>query len=184
MTWIEEAFVCLRSSRKPAISASRAPGGASRRDQQPAPGHRRERRGDLKLGIVAPAGALVGVGPGVVEHIFALAVALEIAGRGGDDPPARVLDHDMRRRPARSPADRARRLQRVQKGVRDERIEPLALRFRLASARRVGAGVPRRRVDGGEGRDDARGEGRHCVDTVRTGVGIHPNMVILVAKAD
>ena len=42
--------------------------------QQPAPGNRRERNGDLQLGVIAPAGPLVGIGPGSVEDVFALAV--------------------------------------------------------------------------------------------------------------
>ena len=69
-------------------------------DEEPASGDRRERDGHLKLGIIAAAGALVGVGPGMVEHVFALAVALEVAGRGGDHAPARVFHRQMRRRPA------------------------------------------------------------------------------------
>ena len=69
-------------------------------DQEPASGDWRERHGHLELGIIVAAGALVGVGPGVVEDILALAVALEIAGRGGDHAPARVLNREVRRRPA------------------------------------------------------------------------------------
>src|SRR5579872_6450563 len=49
--------------------------------EEPASGHRRERDRDLELGIIAAAGALVGVGPGVVEHVLALAVGLEVARR-------------------------------------------------------------------------------------------------------
>ena len=139
--------VCRRSSRKAPISASRAPGGASAATSSRRPVAGRERRGDLKLRIVAPARPLIGVRPAVVEDIFALAVALEIAGRGGDDAPAAVLDHDMRRRPAGAPADRARGLERVQEGVRDEGIEPLALGLLRRQSRRIGAGVPGGRVD-------------------------------------
>ncbi len=61
------------------------------RDQQPRTGHGRERHRDLELRIVAPAGALVGVGPAVVEDVLALAMGLRVAGRRGDDlagPPA------------------------------------------------------------------------------------------------
>ena len=49
--------------------------------EQPLPRHRRERHRDLELGIILPAGALPRIGPAVVEHIFALAVALQIGGR-------------------------------------------------------------------------------------------------------
>ena len=96
--------------------AQRAPAGdqrfarAGRRvggDQQTPAGDRREGRGDLQLGIIVAAGALIGVGPGVVEDIFALAVRLEIGRRGGDEAAARVFDQHMRRRPARAAADRA-----------------------------------------------------------------------------
>src|SRR3546814_12952790 len=40
--------------------------------QQPPARHRRERHGDLELGIIAPAGPLERVGPGMIAHIFAL----------------------------------------------------------------------------------------------------------------
>ncbi len=154
----------MRSSRKDSDQRLARAGRGVGRDQKPAPGDRRERGGDLEFGIVAPAGALVGVGPGVVEHVFALAVALEIAGGGGDHAPARVLDDDMRRRPARAAADRAGGLKRVEKRVRDEWVEPLALSLLDREAGRIGAGVPRRRVEGGNRRGDARSEcrRRHC----------------------
>ena len=41
------------------------------------PGHRREGRGTLKLGIVAATGAVIGIGPRMVEDIFALTVRLQ-----------------------------------------------------------------------------------------------------------
>jgi hypothetical protein len=131
-------------------------------DEKPASGHRRERDGHLKLGIIVAPGPLVGVGPGMVEHIFALAVALEVAGRGGDHAPARILDRKMRRRPAGAAADRARGFERVQEGMGEERVEPLALGLFKRAAGRIGAGVPSGSVNGCDGRDDARGEvGRH-----------------------
>ena len=159
----------MRNSRKDPISASRAPCRRVGRDQEPPPGDRRERRSDLEFGIVAPAGALVGVGPGVIEHVLALAMALEIAGGGGDHAPARVFDDDMRRRPARAAADRARSLERVEKGVGDEWVEPFALGLLGRAARRIGARVPRRRVEGGDRRGDARGEGRRGHGGMRSG---------------
>ena len=58
------------------------------RDEEPASGDGRERGGDLEFRVVAAAGALVGVGPGMIEYIFALAVALEIGRCGGDQAPA------------------------------------------------------------------------------------------------
>ena len=53
-------------------------------DQKPASGCRRERHGDLQLWIIAAAGALVGLGPAAVEHIFAARMAFDVAGRGGE----------------------------------------------------------------------------------------------------
>src|SRR5580700_6492399 len=53
-------------------------------DQEPASGCRRERHGDLQLWIIAAAGALIGLGPAAVEHIFPARMALHIAGRGGE----------------------------------------------------------------------------------------------------
>ena len=92
------------------------------RAEQPPAGHGRERHGDLELGIIAAAGALEGVGPAVVEHIFALAVGLEIGRRGGEQVGRIVLDEDRRRSPARALADAPRFLERRQEGVADEGI--------------------------------------------------------------
>ena len=61
--------------------------------EQPPPGHRRERHRDLQLGIILPAGALQGVGPAVVEDIFALAVA------SSDRPARRRASAPSRPRP-------------------------------------------------------------------------------------
>ena len=46
--------------------------------QQARAGCRGERRGNLQLGVIAAASPMPGIGPGVIENIFALAVALEI----------------------------------------------------------------------------------------------------------
>ena len=43
----------------------------------------RERHRHLQLGIIIAAGPLPGLGPAMVEHIFALAVGLQIGWRGG-----------------------------------------------------------------------------------------------------
>ena len=164
--------------------AQRAPAGDERLrravgrvggDEQAAAGHRRERRGDLQLGIVLAAGALIGVGPGVVEDVFALAVRLEVGRRGGDEPAAGVLDDHMGRRPARAPADRARLLQRAQERVGDERVEALAGAALGGQARRVGAGVPGLGRDFAEAGDGADGEGcghaRRLAGGARGGAG-------------
>ena len=49
---------------------------ASVLQQQARAGRRGERRGDLQLGIIIAARPVPGIGPGMVEHIFALAVRL------------------------------------------------------------------------------------------------------------
>ncbi len=154
-----------------------------RRHQQPPSGRRGERRGDLQLGVIATARALVGVRPTMVEHIFALAVALEIAGRGGDHPARPVLDRDMRRRPARAAANRPGGFERMQEGVGDKRVEPFAVGLLGRLAGRIGAGVPIRRVKGGDRAGDARGEFRagHCRDCGSVGAPPHPNTGFVAA---
>src|SRR5690606_28783341 len=57
----------------------------SRANQKTSARHGRERHRDLKLRIVAPAGALVSLGPAVVEDVLALAVTLQVAGRDARD---------------------------------------------------------------------------------------------------
>ena len=83
---------------------------------------RRERHRDLELGIIGPACALERVRPAMVEHIFALAVRLQIGRRGGSQMRSAVLDQERRGRPAGALADASRRFQRGQEGVADERI--------------------------------------------------------------
>ncbi len=53
--------------------------------QEARTGHRGERNGPEQLGIVAAAGALVRIGPAVVEDVLALAVALEPEGHDAED---------------------------------------------------------------------------------------------------
>ena len=143
--------------------------GSIARHEEASPGRRGEGRGDLKLGVIAAARAFIGVGPGMIEHIFALAMALEIRGRGSDDPAGRILNDHMRRRPAGTAAGGTGGLERMKEGVRDERVEPLAFRLILAQARRIGAGVPRLRIDIGDGGDKAGGEGGCGGHAVRQG---------------
>ena len=66
------------------------------------------------------------------------------------EPAARRLDEHVRGRPAGAPADRTRLLQRHEKRVGDEGIEPLAGAFVGAQVGRIGAGVPRRGGDLGD----------------------------------
>ena len=64
--------------------------------EKPPPRCGREGNRHLQLGVIAAAGPREGIGPGMVEDIFPLRVALEV-GRGGCDEAAGVPDHDMGR---------------------------------------------------------------------------------------
>lgn len=64
--------------------------------------------------------ALVGVGPGPVEHVFAIRVPLEVQRHGGGEHVA-VKQHQVLRLPARVFGGAAGRVQRVQEGVRHQR---------------------------------------------------------------
>ena len=55
-------------------------------DQEARAGRRRERNRALQLRIIAAAGALIGIGPAAVEHVFALRMRFQIAGHDADDP--------------------------------------------------------------------------------------------------
>ena len=115
------------------------------RDQQPRTGNGRERHRDLELRIVAPAGALVGVGPAVVEDVLALGVGLRVAGRSGDDLAGACLDRRICTgcQPERPPTQ-PEILERRQEGVRDEGVVGLG-RLRPVAGR----GAGRARAPGG-----------------------------------
>ena len=74
-------------------------------DQQPRTCRRREGHRDLQFWIVASAGALIGIGPTAVEHVFALRVRFQVAGHDAGDATV-DLGHEMPRPPAG--ADRGR----------------------------------------------------------------------------
>jgi len=76
------------------------------REQEPRPGHRRERHRDLELGIVLATGAPIGVGPAVVEHVLAVGMALHVERRRSHEAPG-PLDDQMEGLPAGLLADRA-----------------------------------------------------------------------------
>jgi len=54
------------------------------RAEEARPRRGRKGHGAQQLGVVAAASTLVGVGPAVVEDVFALAVPLQIEGHGAD----------------------------------------------------------------------------------------------------
>ena len=53
-------------------------------DQQASSRRRREGNSDLELRIIAPARPRIGLGPAMIENIFALRMALGVGRRGGD----------------------------------------------------------------------------------------------------
>jgi hypothetical protein len=111
----------------------------ARRAEQARAGGRGERHGDLQLRVIPPAGALIGIGPAPVEHELAAAVGLQIARRGRQQAAGAILEQQVLGQPAGARAHRARALERLEKGVRDERVVRLA--------RRIGARVPGARID-------------------------------------
>ena len=151
-------------ARQPVALHHRGRGGGERRlavggvgtwpRQQPPARHRRERHGDLQLGVIAAAGLGVGVRPGVVEHVLALAVRLEIGRRAASHAAAVASEDQMPRRPTRAPADRAGLFERGEEGMREERVEDSRIG--------IGAGIP---VGGRH-----VGNARHDLDT-RLGCG-------------
>ncbi|MNJ31204.1 hypothetical protein D3C77_258310 [compost metagenome] len=92
----------------------------------------REGHGAQQLGIIAPARTLIGVGPGVVEDVFALAVPLQIERHDADHGAVFIVQGQMARRPALKRDGAAGRLASVEEVVGDEGI-----------AARGRAGVPR-----------------------------------------
>jgi hypothetical protein len=59
----------------------------------------------LKLGIVFAARTLEGIGPTMIEYIFAARMTLYVTRRGADEGAFVVLGKQMARLPACSPSD-------------------------------------------------------------------------------
>ncbi len=97
-------------------------GARARRDQQPPSRGGRERHRHLEFRIIAAAGALIGVGPAGVEHVFAARVGLQIARHDPGDRAVVRLRDEMLRLPAGARAGRAGDLQGGQESMRDERV--------------------------------------------------------------
>jgi hypothetical protein len=77
-----------------------------RRHHQARAAGRRERHRHLDLGVIAPAGPLIGVGPTLIEDILAARMRFQIAGRGTQNLAVAGLDHEVLRCPAGSPGRR------------------------------------------------------------------------------
>src|SRR5438445_9120758 len=92
--------------------------------EQAGAGNRSERHRDLQLWIIFPTGALPCLGPAVVEHIFALAVGLEIGRRRRNEVSTLVFDQDRRWGPAGPRPDAPRIFQRGKESVAEKRIGP------------------------------------------------------------
>jgi hypothetical protein len=93
------------------------------RCQQARTRHRREGDGRQQLGVVAHAVALEGVGPGVVEYVFATRMGFQIE-RGGCDQPTIAPQRQIMRRPTRLGRGAARFVQRAQKRVPQKGLVP------------------------------------------------------------
>ena len=138
-----------------AAAAARAGGIAG---QQPrAAGHRRERHGVQQLGVVVQAVALVGIGPGPVEDVFAVGVVLQVQRAGGDQFARFRVQRQELRRPAGGGYGALRGVQRRQVLVAHER------RWRGLAARAVRS---RRRHPGAW---DRRGPARRARSLQRGG---------------
>ena len=127
-------------------------------DEEPLAGDRREGDRGLQLRIIAAAGAQIGVGPAMVEDIFALAVRFQIARHAGDQRSRRILEEKMLRQPAGLARGGAAVLQRAEKSMRDEWvIEPRRRGWVGLRAARAGIPVGRRHI--GDARDGAQQDG-------------------------
>ena len=131
----------IRPAARPRRTASaRSPGATSSRR----PGGGRERHRHLELRIIAAAGALIGVGPAGIEHVFAARVGLQIARHDAGDRAVFGLRHEMLRLPAGARRGRAGGLQGGQESVRDEGVIGANLRRSdcgLAQASQCAAGM-------------------------------------------
>ena len=76
----------------------------------------------MQLGIIGPAGPLIGVGPGAVEDVFPLAVGLQIERHDRGDAAGLVLDRDVPRPPTGALDGAVRLLKNVEEVERYERI--------------------------------------------------------------
>jgi len=97
-------------------------GRRGRVQQQAGARDRGERHSRQQLGVIPAAGALIGLGPAAVEHVFAARMRLEVTGRDAEHLAALVLGDEMLRLPAGARHGRSGGLQREEKIVGDEWI--------------------------------------------------------------
>jgi len=97
-------------------------------DEEAGAADRGERHRNLQLRVVLAAGALEGLGPAVIEHVFALAVGLQVRGHHRENAGV-VLDHEVPGSPAGAGGGGAGVLQRRKKSVRGERVMRVDLRI-------------------------------------------------------
>jgi len=79
----------------------------------------------------------------VIEHVFALAVALEIAGHRREQAAVGAFEHQRRALPAGAGADAARILERGEEGVADEGIAAAGERVPFGLRERADRGAER-----------------------------------------
>ena len=89
--------------------------------EQPWPRHRRVGHREQPFRVVVQAVPGIGMGPGVVEHEFAMRVGLEVAGCRSDQPVA-VPQGQVPWSPAPVPAQASMALEPFEEGVAEERV--------------------------------------------------------------
>ena len=82
----------------------------------------RKRHGNLQFGVIAAPGAVPGIGPGMIKHIFALAVRLEIGRERRGNPAVGPGNGDRHRVPARTCADRTRFFERGEESMAEKGV--------------------------------------------------------------
>ena len=114
--------------------------------QQARAAHRRKGNSGQQFRVVFKAMLLIRVGPGPVEHVFAIRVQLQVQGQGGGQGLA-LPQHQVIRLPARVCAGAAGLVQRVQEGIGEEGsgVRLAGQQFR-----------PGRFANFSQGRDDSR----------------------------
>jgi len=85
----------------------------ARADQQATAGRRGERDRHLNLGIILPAGALVGLGPALVEYVFAAGMGFQVAWHEPDRRARSGFGEQVPGQPSGPCTDRSGRFERI-----------------------------------------------------------------------